>query len=96
MLTRSQFAAWLQERRDAGETLAAIGERFGVSHVTVAHWLSGKRNPSRMALALAAELCRAPAEMAAGLPSPLEPFSGACASSRENRSAADCLWDARR
>ncbi|WP_263366187.1 helix-turn-helix domain-containing protein [Edaphobacter bradus] len=69
MLTRSQFAAWLQARRDAGETLKAIGARFGVSHVTVTHWLSGKRNPSRMTLVLAAELCCAPVEMAAGLPS---------------------------
>jgi transcriptional regulator with XRE-family HTH domain len=77
MLTHSQFAAWLQARRDAGETLAAIGERFGVSHVTVAHWLSGKRNPSRMTLVLAGELGRAPMEMAAGLPSPQEPFPGA-------------------
>jgi transcriptional regulator with XRE-family HTH domain len=68
MLTRSQFATWLRARRDAGETLAAIGNRFGVSHVTVTHWLSGHRNPSRMALALAGELCRAPMEMAAGLP----------------------------
>ena len=79
MPTRSQFAAWLQARRDAGETLKAIGARFGVSHVTVTHWLSGKRNPSPMALALAGELCRAPVEMAAGLPSPQESFSGVCA-----------------
>jgi transcriptional regulator with XRE-family HTH domain len=69
MLTRSQFAGWLQARRDAGETLAVIGARFSVSHVTVAYWLSGKRSPSRMALALARELCRAPVEMAPGLPS---------------------------
>ena len=75
MLTRSQFAAWLQARRDAGETLAVIGARFGVSHVTVIYWLSGKRNPSRMAPALADELCRAPVEMAPGLPSPQESFS---------------------
>jgi hypothetical protein len=68
MLTRSQFAAWLQARRDAGETLTAIGESFGVSHVAVAHWLSGKRNPSPMALLLAGELCRRPMEMAPGLP----------------------------
>jgi transcriptional regulator with XRE-family HTH domain len=50
VLTRSQFAVWLQARRDAGETLSAIGKSFGVSHVTVAHWLSGQRTPSRMAL----------------------------------------------
>jgi transcriptional regulator with XRE-family HTH domain len=77
MLTRSQFAAWLQARRDAGEPLAAIGDSFGVSHVTVNYWLSGKRNPSRMTLVLAGELGRAPIEMAAGLPAPQEPFSGA-------------------
>jgi hypothetical protein len=77
MLTRQQFAAWLQARRGAGETLAGIGERFGVSHVTVAHWIAGKRVPSRMALVLGGEICRAPVEMAAGLPSPREPFAGA-------------------
>jgi transcriptional regulator with XRE-family HTH domain len=68
MLTRTQFTVWLQARRDAGETLAAIGGRFGVSHVTVANWLSGKRNPSRMTLVLAAELGRSPFELAPGLP----------------------------
>jgi hypothetical protein len=62
----------LQARRDAGETLAAIGEKFGVSHVTVVHWISGKRAPSRMTLVLAGTLCCAPVEMAPGLP----PFSG--------------------
>ncbi len=75
MVTRSQFAAWLQARRDAGETLVAIGDSFGVSHVTVGQWLSGKRNPSRMALVLAGELGRAPFEMAPGLPTDL---AGAC------------------
>jgi transcriptional regulator with XRE-family HTH domain len=79
MLTPPQFAAWLQARRGAGETLAAIGERLGVSHVTVAHWLSGQRTPSRMALVLVGEICRAPVEIAPGLPSPQENFSGACA-----------------
>jgi hypothetical protein len=68
MLTRSQFAAWLQARRDAGETLAAIGDSFGVRHVTVSHWLSGKRNPSPTALVVGGELHRAPFEMASGLP----------------------------
>jgi transcriptional regulator with XRE-family HTH domain len=62
----------LQARRDAGETLAAIGERLGVSHVTVALWLSGKRNPSSMALMFAGELGRAPVEMASGLPAAAE------------------------
>jgi transcriptional regulator with XRE-family HTH domain len=93
MLTPSQFAAWLRARRDADETLKAIGARFGVSHVTVAHWLSGKRNPSRMTLVLAGELCRAPVEMATGLPSPQESFSGARVHLRGSRSAADYLAD---
>jgi transcriptional regulator with XRE-family HTH domain len=77
MLTRFQFTAWLQARRDAGETLTTIGDSFGVSHVTVALWLSGKRTPSRMALVLAGELCRAPLEMVAGLPSPQESLASA-------------------
>jgi transcriptional regulator with XRE-family HTH domain len=68
MLTLPQFLSYLQARRDAGETLAAIGDRFGVSHVTVAHWLNGQRSPSRMALVLAGELHRAPIEMVPGLP----------------------------
>jgi hypothetical protein len=77
MLTRSQLTAWLQARRDTGETLAGIGESFGVSHVTVGHWLSGQRTPSRMALVLAGELRHAPLEMAPGLPEPRKPFAGA-------------------
>ncbi|WP_433965996.1 hypothetical protein [Tunturiibacter gelidiferens] len=93
MLTPSQFAAWLQARRDAGETLKAIGASFGVSHVTVAHWLSGKRNPSRMTLVLAGELCRAPVEMAPGLPNAADHFLSACAHLRGSRSAADYLAD---
>lgn len=74
MMTRSQFVRWLQTRRDAGETLTAIGDRLGVSHTTVTYWLSGKRNPSRMTLVLAGEICRAPVEMAPGLPSLQTPF----------------------
>jgi transcriptional regulator with XRE-family HTH domain len=70
MLTPGQLLAYLQARRDAGETLATIGDSFGVSHVTVAHWLSGKRTPSRMALVLAGELGPAPRQMAPGLPEP--------------------------
>ena len=45
-----------------------LGDSFGVSHVTAAHWISGKRTPSRMALVLAGELRHAPLEMACGLP----------------------------
>jgi hypothetical protein len=70
MLTPGQLLAYLQARRDAGETLATIGDSFGVSHVTVAHWLSGKRTPSRMALVLAGELGPAPRQMAPGLQEP--------------------------
>ena len=72
MLTPGQLLAYLQARRDAGETLATIGDSFGVSHVTVAHWLSGKRTPSRMALVLAGELRHAPLELTSGLPAPRE------------------------
>jgi hypothetical protein len=68
MLTPAQFLVYLQARRDAGETLTAIGQSFGVSHVTVSHWLSGKRNPSRVILVLAGEIYRAPVELPAGLP----------------------------
>jgi hypothetical protein len=69
MLTPGQLLAYLQARRDAGETLAAIGDSFGVSHATVAYWLSGQRTPSRMALVLAGELGPAPRELAHGLTS---------------------------
>ena len=41
MLSRPQFVEWLQARRDAGETLKAIGAKFGVSHVTVIGWQLG-------------------------------------------------------
>jgi hypothetical protein len=71
-MNRPQFLAYLQARRDAGETLKMIGASLGVSHVTVTHWLSGKRNPSSTAVVLAGELCRGPMEMAAGLPAPPE------------------------
>jgi hypothetical protein len=69
-MTRPQFLAYLQARRDAGETLGVIGKSLAVSHVTVTLWLSGKRNPSPMTLMLAGELSRAPLELASGLPSP--------------------------
>ncbi|MGC2638306.1 MAG: hypothetical protein WA294_14075 [Acidobacteriaceae bacterium] len=70
MMSPSQFAVWLHERRNSGETLKAIGDSLGVSHVTVIGWLSGRQNPSRMALVLAGELAHGPMEMAAGLPEP--------------------------
>lgn len=96
MFTRPQFAAWLQARRDAGETMAVIGKSLGVSRVTVTLWLSGKRNPSSTALMLAGELCRGPMEMASGLPSPQESSSGACTHLRASRTAADYSANARR
>jgi hypothetical protein len=77
LLTSSQLAVWLQARRDAGETLSAIGERFGVSRVTVTYWLSGQRTPCRMALVLAGELSRTPLDMAPGLPGLQEPLASA-------------------
>jgi DNA-binding transcriptional regulator YiaG len=58
MQTRSQFVTRLQSRRSAGESLASIARRFGVSGVTVKLWLDGKRNPSRMALVLGGLLAR--------------------------------------
>jgi hypothetical protein len=70
MLPRSQFTAWLQARRDAGETLTAIDDSLGVSRVTVKYWLTGQRTASRMALVLAGDLRRAPVELAPGLPTP--------------------------
>ena len=91
MFTRPQFAAWLQARRDSGETLKAIGESLGVSHVTVSHWFSGKRNPSSTALVLAGELSRGPMEMASGLPSRGEPVSGARTHPEARRSDVKCL-----
>jgi hypothetical protein len=45
------------------------GESFGVSHVTVIGWLSGQKNPSRMALVLAGKICRGSVEMGPALPS---------------------------
>jgi hypothetical protein len=67
MLTRSQFVLWLESRRSAGESLAAIGASLGVSHAAVQKWLSSGK-PSAMALLLAEQLYRAPLEMAPGLP----------------------------
>jgi DNA-binding transcriptional regulator YiaG len=52
MPTHSQFLAWLESRRSAGEPLTSIARGFGVSATTVTLWLQGKRNPSRMALVL--------------------------------------------
>jgi transcriptional regulator with XRE-family HTH domain len=68
VVTKNQFLEWLQARRAAGETLTAIGESLGASGVSASLWLSGKRNPSPMALTLAEHLMRQPVEMAPGLP----------------------------
>lgn len=67
MLTRSQFVIWLELRRAAGESLAAIGSSLGVSHAAVQKWLSGGK-PSSTALLLAEHLWLAPLELAPGLP----------------------------
>jgi hypothetical protein len=75
MLTRSEFVLWLESRRSAGESLAAIGSSLGVSHAAVQKWLSGGK-PSGTALLLADLLCRAPLEMAPGLPLAAERESG--------------------
>jgi transcriptional regulator with XRE-family HTH domain len=68
MLTRSEFVMWLDVRRSAGESLTAIGRDLGVSRQAVQQWLNGATQPSRMALMLAEQTCRAPLEMASGLP----------------------------
>jgi transcriptional regulator with XRE-family HTH domain len=68
MLTRSEFVAWLDVRRSAGDSLTAIGRDLGVSRQAVQQWLNGATQPSRMALMLAEQSCHAPLEMAPGLP----------------------------
>jgi transcriptional regulator with XRE-family HTH domain len=68
MLTRSEFVAWLDVRRSAGDSFTAIGRDLGVSRQAVQQWLSGATQPSRMALTLAEQLCRVPLELAPGLP----------------------------
>lgn len=88
-MSPDEFTVWLRQRRSAGETLKEIGDSLGVSHVTVIGWLSGQQNPSRMALAFASELRRAPMELAAGLPSPQESFPGARTQLDGGRSDAD-------
>jgi transcriptional regulator with XRE-family HTH domain len=72
MLTRAEFVAWLDARRSAGDSFTAIGRDLGVSRQAVQQWLNGATQPSRKALILAEQLCRAPQEMAPGLPMPAE------------------------
>jgi transcriptional regulator with XRE-family HTH domain len=72
MLTRSEFVAWLRERRSAGHSFTAIARDLGVSRQAVQQWLSGATQPSRTALMLAEPLYLAPLEMRAGLPLPAE------------------------
>jgi hypothetical protein len=58
MLSRSQFVKWRQERRDAGETLKAIGARFGEvgrAPVEMAPGLRSPREPFSSACAHLAE-----------------------------------------
>jgi hypothetical protein len=66
-LTIPGFISWLAWRRDAGETLRAIGDSFGVSHVTAKHWLSGQRVPYGMALVLPDLRMQSPRELPPGL-----------------------------
>jgi transcriptional regulator with XRE-family HTH domain len=68
MLTASEFVAWLAERRSAGHSFTAIGCDLGVSRQAVQQWLSGATQPSRTVLLLAKPLCRAPMDLAPGLP----------------------------
>jgi transcriptional regulator with XRE-family HTH domain len=68
MLTRSEFVAWLIERRSAGHSLTAIARDLGVSRQAVQQWLSGATQPSRTALMLAEHLYRLPLELPPGLP----------------------------
>ena len=68
MLTHSEFVAWLDLRRSAGDSFTAIGRDFGVSRQAVQQWLSGATQPSRMAPMLAEQLYRGGLELAPGLP----------------------------
>lgn len=42
----------LRVRRSRGETLRAIGASYGVTKVSVWHWLAGTRFPARSVLIL--------------------------------------------
>jgi hypothetical protein len=68
MLTRSEFVAWLDVQRSAGDSFTAIGRDLGVSRQAVQQWLSGAAHPSRMALTLAALLAGQSRELEPGLP----------------------------
>ena len=68
MLTRSEFAGWIEARRSAGHSFTAIGRDLGVSRQAVQQWLSGATRPSRVAMMLAETLCHAPLELAEGPP----------------------------
>ena len=68
MLTGSEFVAWIDARRSAGDSFTAIGRDLGVSRQAVQQWVSGATQPSRMALMLAEQLYRAGLELAPGLP----------------------------
>ena len=54
-LTVAEFRQYLEARRQA-ESLAAIGQSLGVSHVAVFHWLHGTRVPGRTVRLLAGAL----------------------------------------
>ena len=68
MLTRSEFVAWLDVQRSAGDSFTAIGRDFGVSRQAVQQWLSGATQPSRMALMLGSVLAGYSRELEPGLP----------------------------
>ena len=54
-LTVAEFRQYLEARRQV-ESLAAIGQSLGVSHVAVLHWLRGTRVPGRTVRLLAGAL----------------------------------------
>ena len=55
MMSVNQFRAHIANELGLA-TQAAVGKRYGVSHVAVGKWLSGERNPSKTVLILAAYL----------------------------------------
>ena len=68
MLSPSELVAWLGARRSVGHSFTAIGRDLGVSRQAVQQWLSGATQPSHTVLLLAEPLCRAPLDLAPGLP----------------------------
>jgi len=52
-MTAAEFRVYIQRRLEAGESYKAIGDAFGVSKQAVQQWMSGKNEPSNMALKMA-------------------------------------------